>query len=140
MFLSGSDLEISGTCPGTYNGAGLGYLISRNYPLQYDDGDDCTWTVKSPENTGLFLHFSDFDTESMKDVLYVYEGTNDNGNLLDTFSGNSIPVDVLSDQNHLHFRFVSNFDTTRNGFKILLRTVSITGTYTSLVSIINFYY
>ena len=119
---------MSGTCHGTYSREISSYITSPNFPLNYNNKDDCTWTAKAPVGTNILLHATNFNTQSRNDVLKVYEGINENGNLIATYSGNVIPSDTLSLGNEVHLKFSSDSSVTREGFRILLRAVSLSGT------------
>ena len=115
------ELELFGTCTGTYDNTTSSYITSPNYPRNYGDGIDCSWTITTCEEITVVLHFTDFFTEYF-DKLYVYEGTNDKGHQLGKFSGRRSVSPIRSNERSLYLRFVSNSYTNEKGFMILLRT------------------
>ena len=112
-------VAISGTCVGTYNTRN--YITSPNYPQMYGNDIDCRWLISSPGVNNLTLEFLDFQTESSSDYLNVYEGQNIHGNLIDTYSGNTLSP-IVSNGNNLYLRFTSgshsDLSFTYRGFKI----------------------
>ena len=69
------------------------------------------------------LHFLNFDLESSYDKVRVYDGSDTTAPLLHTFSGTSRPNDVISTGNTVFVSFVTDSDTTKDGFKITYSTV-----------------
>jgi hypothetical protein len=96
------------TCTGTItDGSGVG---------NYIDNMDCKWVLNPTGTNQAKLHFTQFDTELNYDGIFVYDGTDDTGTLLMTWSGNTIPPDVTSSTGALFVNFVSDGVTTYGGF------------------------
>jgi cubilin len=61
-------------------------------------------TIKVPENFTISFYFQVFDfflEPSDTDFLKVYDGSFDNGELLETFSGHGLPNPIFSSSNQL---------------------------------------
>ena len=116
MFLE----RISGTCNGTYEDDAFSYITSPNYPENYAANEDCIWTINTLDKRTFLLHFVDFETESHRDHLHMYDGSNDEGMSLGVLHGSTIPSDVWLIGKAMHLRFTSNRWTHKKGFKILV--------------------
>ena len=84
----------------------------------YTSDMDASWLI-SPQTeedsvTSITMSFIEFDTDN-SDVLRVYDGGDENAELLGEFSGNSIPEDIMSSGNQLFITFSST--GTGEGFK-----------------------
>ena len=69
------------------------------------------------------MHFLRFDLEVDADIVFIYDGSNASAPLLHTLSGTSRPNDVHSTRNTIFVSFVTNSETTKNGFKIAYSTL-----------------
>ena len=108
---------ISGSCVGTYGPSN--YIVSPNYPQEYDNDIDCRWLISSPGKKNLTLKFLDFETTSYNDDLNVFDGTNIHGNLLNTYSrDDSSPSPIVSSGSYMYLRFTSDSWWSSRGFKI----------------------
>ena len=130
MFLL--DLEISGTCDGTFNTGKINSIISPNYPRQYGNNAQCTWTVTSPVGTSILLQFSEFTIWDESDSLSVYEGANANGRLIKRLSGSTLHnirveqrQNIWSSENDIHIVFTSSYSSYiyDKGFRIVLKPI-----------------
>ncbi|GAA6082922.1 CUB and sushi domain-containing protein 1 [Tachysurus ichikawai] len=57
-------------CGGTLRGQS-GVITSPNYPQEYNNNADCTWTVLAEPGDTIALVFTDFQLEEDYDVLEV---------------------------------------------------------------------
>ncbi|MFK5854837.1 MAG: C10 family peptidase, partial [Bacteroidota bacterium] len=85
----------------------------------YISGMDASWLI-SPQNeedsvTSITLSFIEFNTDA-SDMLRVYDGANDNAELLGEFSGDNLPSNITSSSNQMFITFSST--ETAPGFKI----------------------
>uniref|UniRef100_A0A3Q4HNF0 CUB domain-containing protein n=1 Tax=Neolamprologus brichardi TaxID=32507 RepID=A0A3Q4HNF0_NEOBR len=76
LFLSAAD----DGCGGTLRGQS-GVITTPNYPSEYNNNADCTWTVLAEPGDTIALVFSDFQLEDDYDLLEVSgtEGSSTNG-------------------------------------------------------------
>ena len=85
----------------------------------YDDNLDYTMTFY-PEtpNASITVAFSEFNTESNYDFLYIYNGTSTSSTLIGQYSGTTNPgtVTATNDEGALTFHFTSDVNTNRAGW------------------------
>ena len=121
-----SELDIFGTHTGTYDNANPTFITSPNYPGGYDYDLDCRWTIKTLNDRIMALHFTDFLTEAYDDPLDIYNGSNPEGTLLATLSGNSYPSLIFPTGKTTFLRFTTSPQIYKNfmftGFRISLKT------------------
>jgi len=85
----------------------------------YPTGMEVSWLI-NPQNaqdsvTSLTLSFIEFDTYS-SDKVRVYDGSDENAELIGEFSGTTVPTDITSTGNQLYVTFSSVGEAP--GFKI----------------------
>jgi hypothetical protein len=89
---------------------------------KYNDGNDCYWLIAPNSLTGIeniTLSFEEFNTELNHDILTVYEGSNIGAPVLGSFSGNEIPEEIVSTNDTVLVRFISdNNEITNDGWLI----------------------
>ena len=117
-----SGIHISGTCDNTYVSGPIGYIISPNYPENYDNLENCTWSVTTSESWAVALQFIDLRTEKDSDEIFVSHGLNSGDKFprQQVFSGTTNPSDVLSLANQMQISFIADGITTNKGFRIRL--------------------
>lgn len=84
----------------------------------YESGMDASWLI-TPQNeidsvTSVTVSFIEFNTAS-SDVLRIYDGGDESGELLGEFSGDNLPSDMTSTGNQMYITFSST--GTAPGFK-----------------------
>lgn len=72
----------------------------------YDNSINCKWMIQPPGAGSVTLHFLSFNTEHINDVVKVADPVN--GITLGTFSGTTIPADVISYSGHMLVEFTTN--------------------------------
>ena len=112
--------QISGTCKGTYDGESSSYITSPNYPENHGSNDDCTWTITAIDERTILLHFVDFEIYA-SEFLSIYNGSNNEGILLDVLDGWTTPSDIWLTGKEMHVKFSSNERNNMKGFKILVK-------------------
>ncbi|XP_071944562.1 astacin-like metalloendopeptidase [Antedon mediterranea] len=86
-------------------------IASKNYPDQYDNDLDYTWTFHTnPENV-LLLKFYAFDIETAYDYVSV-----DDGSTTVKYEGSVLPQDTWSSSNTLVINFITDASGTYGGF------------------------
>uniref|UniRef100_A0A8C7F586 CUB and Sushi multiple domains 2 n=1 Tax=Oncorhynchus kisutch TaxID=8019 RepID=A0A8C7F586_ONCKI len=98
-------------CGGTLRGQS-GVITSPNYPGEYSNNADCTWTVLAEPGDTIALVFSDFTLEDDYDLLEV-SGTDGSSQW---FTGPNLPSPVLSSKNWLRLHFTSDGNHKLRGF------------------------
>ena len=122
MFYTTLGLTIDTTCDNTTDSNG--YIMSPNYPQQYENNLDCRWTVKAPVEHIITLTIDEFHTSTypINDKLYIHDGTNIQGLLLRTLSGfESLPFS--STGKAIYLKFSTDTWDTEKGFKIKVDAV-----------------
>lgn len=87
-------------------------------PNYYWNNSSCTWLIAPDSAEKIDLHFISFMTEPEKDILYVYDGTDDTAPLLGSFSGFSLPYDLQSTGGALFLKFVTDDETQYLGWEV----------------------
>ena len=106
-----------------------GVLLSPGFPYQYQDKEECIYTVTVPENNIIKMIFSEFDLEQHNDCTYDFLDVVDGGlefsNHLGKFCGNEsnvqhivfssqdnarnaedFPIIIYSTQNKMWLRYI----------------------------------
>uniref|UniRef100_A0A6Q2X998 CUB and Sushi multiple domains 2 n=1 Tax=Esox lucius TaxID=8010 RepID=A0A6Q2X998_ESOLU len=98
-------------CGGTLRGQS-GVITSPNYPAEYSNNADCTWTVLAEPGDTIALVFSDFQLEDDYDLLEV-SGTEGSSQW---FTGPNLPSPIISSKNWLRLHFTSDGNHKLRGF------------------------
>uniref|UniRef100_A0AAY4DQL8 CUB and Sushi multiple domains 2 n=1 Tax=Denticeps clupeoides TaxID=299321 RepID=A0AAY4DQL8_9TELE len=98
-------------CGGTLRGQS-GVITSPNYPQEYNNNADCTWTILAEPGDTIALVFSDFQLEEDYDVLEV-SGTEGSSQW---FTGANLPSPVISSKNWLRLHFTTDSNHKLRGF------------------------
>lgn len=122
-------MGISGTCTGTYDSVSFSYIISPNYPQNYDNQADCRWTIRTSNKRRIALNVTDFFTEhtsysmmeAIKDTLYIYNGSNDATTPIEILFGKDYPTEILFTGKTAYLKFITNESVNKKGFKILVK-------------------
>ncbi|KAJ8020947.1 Enteropeptidase [Holothuria leucospilota] len=104
---------------------------SPNYPEDYPNSQDIVYIVHSENGTQMNLHFMEFHLESGYDFLTVGNGDdrNDDGSIVDVFSGTDIPSDILTTSNVFWLRFTSDGSITKAGYLIHVSVMTTEASY-----------
>lgn len=112
-------------------------IKSPNYPRNYDDDTDCTWTVKTFYfNYIVKVVINDFELEKdssdprcQYDSLKFYDGSSSANPLLGLYCGTARPDVIYSTGRYLHVKFHTDSLTVKRGFNFsYLAVKSGTGT------------
>ncbi|XP_023131571.2 CUB and sushi domain-containing protein 1 [Amphiprion ocellaris] len=98
-------------CGGTLRGQS-GVITTPNYPAEYNNNADCTWTVLAEPGDTIALVFSDFHLEDDYDLLEV-SGTEGSSQW---FTGPNLPSPIISSKNWLRLHFTSDGNHKLRGF------------------------
>ncbi|KAK6490308.1 cubilin [Huso huso] len=98
-----------------------GVLESPNYPNAYPHGKRCSWTIQATAGNTINYTFTAFDLEvyCTYDYIKLYDGPNNQSNLIGTFCGNTPPPANSTTGTSLHVVFVSDPSVSRSGFQML---------------------
>uniref|UniRef100_A0A803T9B4 CUB and Sushi multiple domains 3 n=1 Tax=Anolis carolinensis TaxID=28377 RepID=A0A803T9B4_ANOCA len=106
LFLTAED-----ACGGTMRGSS-GIISSPNFPNEYHNNADCTWTIVAEPGDTISLIFTDFQMEEKYDYLEI-EGSEPPTIWL---SGMNIPPPIISNKNWLRLHFVTDSNHRYRGF------------------------
>ena len=82
------DLDISGSCDGTYEIGISSYVKSINKPQGWPYYVDCDWTIKVPPGKIILLNFTYFEVVFDEPYLFnIFEGTDVGGTQIAEFTG-----------------------------------------------------
>uniref|UniRef100_A0A6Q2X490 CUB and Sushi multiple domains 3a n=1 Tax=Esox lucius TaxID=8010 RepID=A0A6Q2X490_ESOLU len=99
------------TCGDTLRGAS-GIISSPNFPSEYYNSADCTWTILADPGDTISVIFTDFQMEEKYDYLEV-EGSEPPTIWL---SGMNVPSPIVSNKNWLRLHFVTDSNHRYRGF------------------------
>ncbi|XP_059051310.1 cubilin-like [Achroia grisella] len=113
-------------CGGVYNSVS-GFITSKNYPKNYENNMDCTWSITVGVNHRIELNFVDLDLYSnvnydipvCGDSIRLYDSMDiSNSNYTDIICPNSHTSQYISKGNTLLLQFITDNYGTAKGFKI----------------------
>ncbi|XP_068942361.1 cubilin [Petaurus breviceps papuanus] len=121
-----------------------GYIVSPNYPSQYDDNMDCNYVIKADAQAMVLLNFVSFHLEApsalsgscINDGVKIIRGYQATSTPTATFCGNEIP-ESMSLTGPITLNFYSNSRNTDFGFKAAYRIISCGGRFNSSFGIIR---
>lgn len=73
----------------------------------YWNNTDCSWLIQ-PSNGPIVLTFTMFNTEEGKDIVRVYDGTDETGQLLGEFSGTTMPPVLVAESGSMYITFITD--------------------------------
>lgn len=92
---------------------------------QYSDYYDRSWLIKPNGAEFVTISFTSFDLDA-SDELRVYDGLDNTGLLLGTFTGSTLPYDVSSSGNSLYLELETDaFATSAQGFELTYTSESL---------------
>ncbi|KAM8868852.1 CUB and sushi domain-containing protein 3-like isoform 1-T1 [Spinachia spinachia] len=95
-----------------------GVILSPNYPMNYDNGHECVYTIQVQTGKGINISASTFQL-AQSDVLKVYDGKDGAALLLGTYTGSSMQgLSLTSTSNYLWLEFYSDQEVTAAGFRL----------------------
>lgn len=101
----------------------------------FDDGSgpnyawkdtDCQWLIQPESGEEIALRFKHFETRE-NDVLKVYDGSTTDATLIGSYSGTSLPPEILSSGNSLLLHFITDNGEQSFGWTAEYETVSASG-------------
>ena len=102
----------------------VGTIVDGSGPSDYQNNDDCSWLIQ-PTNIidHLRLTFDYLNTDT-NDVVTIYDGATTSSPILGTFSGRTLPTNVITSTSHaVLVRFQSNSSVTAPGWQISYTSV-----------------
>lgn len=93
----------------------------------YLDNQNCSWQIAPPDSISYIrLVFQYLNTQLGHDTISIYEGMDESGTLIGSYSGNSIPSAINIPSSKVFVTFKSDESTTDRGFVLDYYTVSAT--------------
>ncbi|XP_061452290.1 CUB and sushi domain-containing protein 2 isoform X5 [Rhineura floridana] len=94
-----------------------GTIQSPGFPYGYPNYANCTWTITAKEQNRVQLVFQSFALEEDFDVLSVYNGLPQQGNLRTRLTGFQLPPPIVSTGVVLSLWLVSDYAVSAQGFQ-----------------------
>ena len=120
---------MSGNCKKVLRSSTKGDILSPGYPASYAPNLHCSWTVITPAGSQIILQFFDFlvekDVECASDVVKVYDGPNNNTNMIGKYCGRFNPFVLKSSGNSLFILFKTDYSTSFRGFRATYTAINI---------------
>ncbi|XP_052607731.1 CUB and sushi domain-containing protein 1 isoform X2 [Peromyscus californicus insignis] len=105
-------------CGGLVQGPN-GTIESPGFPHGYPNYANCTWIIITGERNRIQLSFHTFALEEDFDILSVYDGQPQQGNLKVRLSGFQLPSSIVSTGSLLTLWFTTDFAVSAQGFKAM---------------------
>ena len=93
-------------------------INSPNFPYTYNPNTECGWNITGPSGRQLNLTFKSFELEANNDILTIHDGYSKDSQIIKTFSGTTLPEDVVSTGNSFFLEFKSDGKNNRPGFDL----------------------
>ncbi|XP_072466206.1 CUB and sushi domain-containing protein 2 isoform X1 [Notamacropus eugenii] len=93
-----------------------GTVESPGFPYGYPNYANCTWIITAEEQNRIQLVFHSFALEEDFDVLSVFDGVPDQGNLRTRLTGFQLPAPIVSTGIVLSLWLVSDYAVSAQGF------------------------
>lgn len=93
-----------------------GYINDGSEDEPYRYNAYCIWRLRIPQASYIGLSFTEMDI-SPEDGLYVYDASTSPAELVQVYTGNTLPFDKVFYTNNLSIRFVSDNDLNGQGFR-----------------------
>ncbi|XP_019897556.2 cubilin [Esox lucius] len=112
-------VEVQGGCGGPIK-APSGEIHSPNYPANYPNMVDCSWTISVDPGHRVLFNFTDLDIELHSSCLWdhvaIYDGPGMSSPLMGQVCGQTRPAPFTSTQNTIYVRFRSDISQSHRGF------------------------
>ncbi|XP_075454326.1 CUB and sushi domain-containing protein 1 [Ascaphus truei] len=103
-------------CGGLVQGPN-GTIDSPGFPHGYPNYANCTWIIITGERNRIQLSFHIFALEEDFDILSIYDGQPQQGNLKVRLSGFQLPSSIVSTGSILTLWFTTDFAVSAQGFR-----------------------
>merc|ERR1711981_330813 len=112
------------SCKNQHLQTGVGVAMvtfgTLGYPSNYENNQNCDWTITVPAGQKVMLQFDAFVTEYNYDKVTVYEGSKPRSyRKLGTYDGDKVPSRIVSKGNTMLVTFTSDGSGTKKGFKAI---------------------
>jgi hypothetical protein len=93
----------------------VGTISDGSGDFYYNPGTTCFYIIDPPDATDMTITFNYFDTEEGKDILKVYDGSN---NVLGEFSGSDVPGPIQVPTGKATLKFTSTKFDQATGWEV----------------------
>ena len=105
----------SRACGGELYGT-FGAFASPNYPADYANNMNCTWTIQGPRDSPLILRFVEFNTEATHDKVVIRNGTQ-SGSVVAEINGSKTSAQTFTvNRGRIFIRFTTDVSVVKKGF------------------------
>ena len=98
-------------------------IWSPGYGRGYPNNLKCYWFINVKPNNSIRLEFQDFELESHRDFLTIYDGNSSASILLANYTGSELPPVLVSSTSSLFLNFTTDNVVNKTGFNIIYRTL-----------------
>jgi Zn-dependent metalloprotease len=122
-------------CQGnTVLNTGSGTITDGSGANDYGNGSECSWSLQAQEFSYVLLTFTEFVTEANFDFVIVYDGADDTAPIMGSYSGSTVPNQLVSSAENMYVVFVSDESIVDGGFSAnyntyLVNTKNLTEQY-----------
>ncbi|XP_026879255.2 CUB and sushi domain-containing protein 1 [Electrophorus electricus] len=109
-------------CGGVVQGLN-GTIESPGFPHGYPNYANCTWIIVTGERNRIQLSFHTFALEEDFDIVSIYDGQPQPGNLKMRLSGFMLPSPIVSSGSILALWFTTDFAVSAQGFKAIFEVL-----------------
>jgi pimeloyl-ACP methyl ester carboxylesterase len=113
--------------------ANSGALSDGSSNTDYGNYSNCSWLISPANAFAITLSFQNFNTEAGNDIVNVYDGIDNTGTLLGSYSGNAVPTNITSTGGSMYVEFITNGTVTSTGWDAIY-TAYIPSTYTGITA------
>ena len=103
--------------------AASGTIEDGSGTAPYNNMSNCKWFIAPQHATSIILHFNSFNLESSGDFVRVYNPLTDPPVVLGTYTGTSIPADIISPGGKMLVAFFSNNTNVFDGWEATYSSV-----------------
>lgn len=93
-------------------------------PNYYFNNQDCDWLIDLSGHEFDFVRMTFTKFETLEgDVLKIYEGNSENGELIGTYTELDMPSEIISYSDNIYFTFETNGEGQADGWEVVYETV-----------------
>lgn len=95
---------------------GSGTITDGSGANDYGNGSECSWSLQAQAGSYVLLTFTEFQTEANYDFVIVYDGVDNTAPILGSYSGSTLPNQLISSAEDMYVVFVSDESVVEGGF------------------------
>lgn len=104
-------------CHGTKRLSTEGVISDGSGSTPYAYNSDCKWQITAPPGKVVKFELSQLDTESRRDMIYLFNGTGTHEQIMAIYSGKKLPPQLVSWSNQVLVWFVSDQQNQGQGWQ-----------------------